>query len=104
MVKLGWSSNFDLKLKKSWGDYPDLDSWVLNLYQNKLFPTRAEFNKAYDENDPRLRRGNQEVILTREDLSQFEKEIEDGEFEEDYVELISKMKALFECEKIVFFY
>jgi hypothetical protein len=99
MVKLGWSN-----LKKAWGDYPELDSWVRNLYQNKIFPTRAEFNKAYDENDPRLQRGNQEVILTPEDLAQFQSEIEDGEFEEDYSELISKIKALFECEKIVFFY
>ena len=104
MVKLGWSDNFDLKFKKSWGDYPNLESWVTHLYQDKMFPTRAEFNKAYDENDHRLRRGGQEVILTREDLAQFESEIEDGEFEVDYTELVGKMKALFECEKIVFFY
>jgi hypothetical protein len=86
------------------GDYPELNSWVNNLYQDKIFPTRTEFNKAYDENDPRIHRGSQEVILTPEDLAQLESEIEDGDFEEDYTELISKIKSLFECEKIVFFY
>jgi len=101
MVKLGWT---DGKFTKSWGDFPDLDMWVLDLYQNKVFPTRAEFNKAYDEKDNRLRRGDQPVILTQTDLARFEYEISEGEFENDYSELISKIKALFDCEKIVFFY
>jgi len=101
MVKLGWT---DGNLKKSWGEYPSLDSWVRNLYQDKLFPTREDFNKAYDARDPRLNRKGQEVLFTLKDLEQFESEISEGEFEEDYSALISKIKALFECEKIVFFY
>jgi hypothetical protein len=103
MVQLGWM-DFNLKLKKYGRDYPGLDSFIQNLYQKKTFKTRIEFNRAYDEKDPRINRNRQEVIITPEDISQFEKENEDGEFEDDYTELISKIKALFQCEKIVFFY
>jgi len=101
MVKLGWTDNFDSKFKKCYGTFPELDSWVNNLYQDKTFP---DFNAAYDRKDPLLNRGDQVVILTPEDLERFEYEVSEGEFEEDYSKLIKKLKALFECEKIVFFY
>ena len=101
MVKLGWTDNFDSKFKKCYGNFPELDSWANNLYQDKMFP---DFNAAYDRRDTLLNRGDQVVILTPEDLERFEYEVSEGEFEEDYSKLIKKLKALFECEKIVFFY
>jgi hypothetical protein len=111
MVKLGWTDNFESKFKKSWGDFPELDSWVNNLYQDKTFTTREAYNKAYDEycatngaNVSTFRRGKKAVIFTHEDLQRFEYEIEQEEFEDNYVELIQKIKSLFECGKIVFFY
>ena len=51
MVKVGWTDNLDSKFKKCYGEFPDLDSWSNNLYQDKVFPTRAEFNAAYDRRD-----------------------------------------------------
>jgi hypothetical protein len=104
MVKLGWTDNFDSKFKKCYGTFPELDSWANTLYQDKKFPTRVEFNAAYDRRDPLLHRGDQVVILTPEDLERFEHEVSEGEFEENYSKCIKKLKALFECEKIVFFY
>ena len=105
MVRLGWISNFSSKLKATaWGDFPELDSWVMNLYQDKMFPTREEFNRAYDTQDARLNRGTTEFFITPLDLLIFERDVAAGEFEENYTELINKIKALFECEKIVFFY
>jgi hypothetical protein len=104
MVKVGWTDSLDSKTKKCYGEFPDLDSWSNNLYQDKVFPTRAEFNAAYDRRDPLLHRRDQVVILTPEDLARFKFEISEGEFEHDYSKLIKKIEALFECEKIVFFY
>ena len=111
MVKLGWTDNFESKFKKCYGEFPELDSWVNNLYQDKTFPTRAEFNAAFDEycatnraTREKLYRCSKVVILTPDDLKRFEREVYDDEFEEDYTKLIKKIKALFECEKIVFFY
>ena len=104
MVKIGWTDSLDSKVKKCYGEFPELDSWANNLYQDKVFPTRAEFNAAYDRRDPLLNRKEQVVILTPEDLERFEYEVSEGEFEDDYSKLIRKLRALFECEKIVFFY
>lgn len=111
MVKVGWTDNLESKFKKCYGEFPELDSWANNLYQDKTFPTRAEFNAAFDEycatnraTREKLFRGDKVVILTPEDLEKFEREFNDEEFEEDYTKLIKKIKALFECEKIVFFY
>jgi hypothetical protein len=111
MVKLGWTDNFDSKFKKCYGEFPELDSWVNNLYQDKTFPTRAEFNAAFDEycatnraTREKLHRCDKAVILTPDDLERFEREVSEEEFEADYTKLIKKIKALFECEKIVFFY
>lgn len=111
MVKLGWTDNFESKFKKCYGEFPELDSWVNNLYQDKTFPTRAEFNAAFDEycatnraTREKLHRCDKVVILTPEDLERFECEVSDDEFEGDYTKLIKKINALFECEKIVFFY
>jgi len=111
MVKLGWTDNFESKFKKCYGEFPELDSWVNNLYQDKTFPTRAEFNAAFDEycatnraTREKLHRCDKAVILTPDDLAKFEYEVSQEEFEADYTKLIKKIKALFECEKIVFFY
>ena len=98
------TDSLDSKVKKCYGEFPELDSWANNLYQDKVFPTRAEFNAAYDRRDPLLNRKDQVVILTPEDLERFEYEVSEGEFEDDYSKLIRKLRALFECEKIVFFY
>jgi hypothetical protein len=111
MVKLGWTDNFESKFKKCYGEFPELDSWVNTLYQDKTFPTRAEFNAAFDEycatnrvTREKLHRCDKAVILTPDDLERFEREVSEEEFEADYTKLIKKIKALFECEKIVFFY
>lgn len=111
MVKLGWTDNFESKFKKCYGEFPELDSWVNTLYQDKTFPTRAEFNAAFDEycatnraTREKLFRCDKVVILTPDDLERFEREVSEEEFEADYTKLIKKIKALFECEKIVFFY
>jgi len=111
MVKIGWTDNLDSKFKKCYGEFFELDSWANNLYQDKTFTTRSEFNAAFDEycatkgaTREKLFRGDKVVILTPEDLEKFEREVNDEEFEEDYTKLIKKIRALFECEKIVFFY
>lgn len=93
---------------------PDILSWITRIYQDKAFPTREAFNKAYDEaRDAGLMPstgvawGNKTMILTKEDIDNFEEEFKGGAFyPRDAVQkLVAKMKAALETgEKVIFVY
>ena len=77
---------------------PDISSWVNNLYQDRRFPTRQEFNDAYDRGDKDILDWRNKLMrINLEDVLNFE-EI----FGDTYPSLIFKMKATIECEKIIF--
>jgi hypothetical protein len=77
----------------------DLLSWVNELYQDKRFQTRAEFNEAYDTwrdhptalNHSILHRKDKTVKITGKDLKKLAKAIRDEEFES---EICEELKAL----------
>jgi hypothetical protein len=86
---------------------PDVRSWVSNLYQDRVFPTREEFNKAYDEDYASVLWGNRPMILNGENISDFEVVFNEGGFDgnpEVYQKLIRRMKEVMANEKIVFVY
>ena len=94
---------------------PDILSWINNLYQDKAFPTRAAFNKAYDNAAAaglRPSEGvswrNKTMILTKEDVDNFEEEFKGGAFygsQTPAQKLVTKMRAALESgEKVVFVY
>jgi hypothetical protein len=94
---------------------PDVLSWINNLYQDKAFPTREAFNKAYDD---ALAAGmmpsagvawrNKTMVLTKEDVVNFEEEFNGGAFEGSQTaaaKTLTKMKAALETgEKVIFVY
>jgi hypothetical protein len=93
---------------------PDVLSWVGNVYHAKAFPTREAFNKAYDDAASVGMRpaegvawGNKTMVLTKEDIDNFEEEFKAGAFypSDGAQKLITKMKAALETgEKIIFVY
>jgi hypothetical protein len=94
---------------------PDVLSWINRLYQDKAFPTREEFNKAYDAaRDAGLMPStgvawsNKTMVLTKEDVDNFEEEFNGGAFYGSQVtaqKLVTKMKAALETgEKVIFVY
>ena len=93
---------------------PDILSWINNLYQDKAFPTRAAFNKAYDNAAAaglRPSEGvswrNKTMILTKEDVDNFEEEFKGGAFypRDAAQKLVTKMRAALESgEKVIFVY
>ena len=93
---------------------PDILSWIGNLYQDKAFPTQKEFNKAYDDAAAVGMRpaegvawGNKTMVLTKEDVDNFEEEFKCGAFyPRDAVQkLVTKMRAALETgEKVIFVY
>ena len=94
---------------------PDVLSWINNLYQDKAFPTREAFNKAYDDAVAAGLRPsdgvswrNKTMILTKEDLDNFEEEFKGGAFERSQTaaqKLVTKMRAALESgEKALFVY
>ena len=90
---------------------PDVLSWIGNLYQDKAFPTREAFNKAYDDAArpaEGVAWGNKTMVLTKEDVANFEEEFKGGAFEGSQTaaqKLITKMKAALETgEKVIFVY
>ena len=94
---------------------PDVLSWIGNLYQDKAFPTREAFNKAYDGAAAMGMRpaegvawGNKTMVLTKEDVANFEEEFKGGAFEGSQTaaqKTLTKMKAALEtCEKVIFVY
>lgn len=89
----------------SWGFMPpdraqhiytsyDLLSWANELYQDKRFPTKAEFNAAYDQwrdhptalNHSILHRKDKAVKLTEADLKKLAKAIRNCEFDTEICE------------------
>jgi hypothetical protein len=90
---------------------PDVLSWVGNVYQDKAFPTREAFNKAYDE-AARPAEGvswrNKTMVLTKEDVANFEEEFGGGAFCGSATaaqKLVTKMRAALETgEKVIFVY
>jgi hypothetical protein len=94
---------------------PDVLSWINNLYQDKAFPTREAFNKAYDDAlaaymMPNAGVGwrNKTMVLTKEDVDNFEEEFKEGAFDDVKVsaqKTLTKMKAALETgEKVIFVY
>ena len=94
---------------------PDVLSWINNLYQDKAFPTREAFNKAYDAAldagmMPSAGVGwrNKTMVLTKEDVDNFEEEFKGGAFEGSQAaaqKTLTKMKAALETgEKVIFVY
>ena len=89
---------------------PDILSWINNVYQDKAFPTREAFNKAYDDAArpaEGVAWGNKTMVLTKEDVDNFEEEFKGGAFyPRDAVQkLVTKMRAALETgEKVIFVY
>lgn len=94
---------------------PDVLSWINRLYQDKAFPTREAFNKAYDAAiDAGLRPAdgvswrNKTMVLTKEDVANFEEEFNGGAFDRSQTaaqKLVAKMKAALETgEKVIYVY
>lgn len=99
------------KFRNKMGEFtdPDVVSWANNLYQDKVFPTRAAFNEAYDARQTYiLFRQDKPMVLTKEDIENFELEFSEGAFDESrpaVQKLILKMKAVIEAgEKTIFVY
>ena len=94
---------------------PDVLSWINNLYQDKAFPTREAFNKAYDA---ALDAGmmpsvgvawrNKTMVLSLADVDNFEEEFKGGAFEGSQAaaeKTLKKMRAALETgEKVIYVY
>lgn len=91
---------------------PDILSWINNLYQDKAFPTREAFNKAYDAAldsgvmpSERVCWRNKTMVITKDDVANFVEEFDGGAFGPGAEKLVTKMKALVEKgEKVLFVY
>ena len=94
---------------------PDVLSWINRLYQEKAFPTREAFNKAYDEAldagmmpSTRVSWRNKTMVITKEDVANFVEEFDGGAFDRSQTaaeKLVTKMKTLLEKnEKVIFVY
>jgi len=94
---------------------PDVLSWINNLYQDKAFPTREAFNKAYDDAVAAGLRPsdgvswrNKTMVLTKEDVDKFEDEFKGGAFYASQTaaqKTLAKMRAALESgEKVLFVY
>jgi hypothetical protein len=87
--------------------HPDVISWVNNTYQTKVFKTPKDFNEAYDARLIEvLYWRNKPMILTKEDVDNFEEEFNEGAFDEvkaDAQKTLLKMRAALETgEKSLF--
>jgi hypothetical protein len=90
-------------------DHPDVHSWVNNLYQEKTFKTPKDFNEAYDTGlIDVIHWRNKTMVLTKEDVDNFEEEFKEGAFDDVRVaaqKTLTKMKAALETgEKVIFVY
>jgi hypothetical protein len=90
--------------------HPDVLSWVNRLYQDKTFKTQKDFNEAYDSGLTEvLYWRNKTMVLTKEDVTNFEEEFNGGAFDDAQhsavAKALTKMKALLETgERVVFVY
>jgi len=90
-------------------DHPDVLSWINNLYQEKTFKTPKDFNEAYDSGLTEvLFWRNKPMVISKEDLANFEEEFNEGAFDEVKAAVqkaLTKMKAALETgEKVIFVY
>lgn len=95
------------KLKGDWGfatpenskliyASDELLSWINNLYHDKRFKTREEFNKAYDEwraaptpeKKAVIHREKKNVRIRATDIKHLAKAIRDEEFEDEIAEAL----------------
>jgi hypothetical protein len=94
---------------------PDVLSWITNTYQTKAYPTQKAFNDAYDTAialgmwpSEMVGWRNKTMILTKEDVDNFDEEFKGGAFEHSQVPLektLKRMKAALETgEKVIFVY
>ena len=88
---------------------PDILSWITRIYQDKAFPTREAFNKAYDAArnaglmpSKGVAWHNRTMVLTKEDVDNFIEEFDGGAFGPAAGKLVAKMKAL--EGKVIFVY
>lgn len=83
----------------------DVRTWVDNVYQARVFKTQKEFNDAYDSGDRHLLHwSNRPMVLTPEDVSNFEEEL-CGDVVDGAEKYLKKMKAFLETgEKVIFVY
>lgn len=94
---------------------PDILSWINTLYQDKAFPTREAFNKAYDAAldagvmpSQMVSWRNKTMVLHKEDIDNFEEEFKEGAFDDvkgEAQNTLTKMRAALETgEKVIFVY
>jgi hypothetical protein len=89
---------------------PDVLSWINNLYQDKKFKTPKDFNEAYDAGLTEvLYWRNKTMVLTKEDVDNFEEEFNGGGFDDgqhsDVRKMLTKMRAALETgEKVIYVY
>lgn len=96
-------------------DHPDVVGWINSMYQSKVYKTQKEFNEAYDQaaslgilpSDAVCWR-NKPMVLTKEDIDNFEEEFNEGAFDEVRIAVqktLTKMRAVLETgEKVIFVY
>ena len=84
----------------------DVLSWVRQVYHSKTFKTQADFNKAYDNRDTyMLHWDNKTMVLTAEDVLNFEEELCGDQGVAGAEKWLTKMKAFLETgEKVIFVY
>jgi len=94
-------------------EHPDVASWVNSTYQSKVYKTQKEFNEAYDQAaamgvlpSAAVCWRNKPMVLTKEDVDNFEEEFNEGAFDEvktDVKKTLTKMRAALETgEKVLF--
>ena len=87
-------------------DDPDLRSWIIDRYQSKAFPTREEFNRAYDSGNHRW--DGQAMVLDKGDISDLQEQFAEGAFDdgpkEKIAKLLVKAYAHMENDKVIFVY
>lgn len=89
---------------------PDVLSWINNLYQEKTFKTPKDFNEAYDAGLTEvLYWHNKTMVITKDDVENFEEEFNEGAFDDGpkdkIAKTLTKMKAALESgEKVLFVY
>jgi hypothetical protein len=90
------------------GSYPELVTWADTLYQEKLFPTKSLFDKAYDtywaskETGDRFFRRGKKVFLTLADVDFWEAHAD--EFETDFQYVTACIRERLQNGHVVFFY
>lgn len=84
---------------------PDVLCWINNVYQARAFPTRADFNKAYDDAvaaglmpSAGVSWRNKTMVLTAENLEEIKEELS-GE-----LKLLMKIERALAAEKVIFVY